>query len=366
MPALSSFVAAALCLLLAAGCGSGGGTATALPAAGQTTAGQGNKVLYVAQAQGDRIDAYRLGADGLLPADPFSTLAVNNPRRLTVSGNMLYASLGTSVVSLPLGSDGGLPAKTTASTAASVGASPMESIVRNGVLYVAMSGLSGIYAYTLDSDGHVGEDALSTSRGAFRNYRTLAVYGDYLYAAARSSFTIDTYIIQGDGSLPDTYETQLPMPIVTTPDDITVSAGTIYAVDQNNERIKSYIIESDGLLPMLADSITDAEERYTDLLVKEGRLYATAYGAGRVDMYLLESDGDLPAGDPAASTYADTAAFPAALVLSESVLYVAQAGLDRVDAYLTAADGSPASFPSSSTTAVASSFPTDIAIYTLP
>ena len=356
----------ALVLILATGCGAGGGTATALPAGGATTAVDGNKVLYVAQAQGNRIDAYRLGSDGLLVVEPFSTLAVNNPRRLTVSGDVLYASLGTAVGSLPLASDGSLPAQTTASTAESILASPMEILVRNGILYVAMSGLSEIQAYDLDSAGHVGEDTLSTSGGSFRNYRTLATYGDYMYAAARGSFTIDTYIIQSDGSLPETFETQLPMPAITMPDDITIDNGTIYTVDQNNERIKAYIIQSDGLLPSSANSKTEAAERYTDLLISGGRLYATAYSAGRIDMYLLEDDGSLPSGPPVASTHADTATFPSALAFSEAVIYVAQAGLGRVDAYLTGANGSPGSFPSSSTRAVAGSFPTDIEIYTLP
>ena len=350
----------------AAGCGAGGGTATTLPAAGQTSAGQGNLVLYVAQADGDRIDAYRLGNDGLLPAEPFSTLAVTNPRRLTVSGNMLYASLGTSVISLVLASDGSLPATTSASTTPSLASSPMEVLVRNGVLYAAVSGRSRIETYTLDSDGHVGEDTLSISNPGFRNYRTLTTYGDYLYAAARAAFTIDTYLIQGDGSLPETFETQLPMPIVTMPEDITANAGIIYAIDQNNERINSYTIDDDGLLPSLADSVTDPEERYGDLLVDNGRIYASAYSAGRIDTYLLASDGSLPSGKPAAATHADTASFPAALTISGAVLYVAQAGLDRVDAYLLDTAGNPTSFPSSSTYSMAGSFPTDIELYTLP
>ena len=90
-------------------CGTGGGTSSDLPAGPPTEAPPGNLVLYAAMAHGDRIEAFRLGTDGLLPSEAFSSIPADNPRRLAVADGVLYASLSDRIISMKLGSDGSLP-----------------------------------------------------------------------------------------------------------------------------------------------------------------------------------------------------------------------------------------------------------------
>ena len=326
-------------------------------------------MVYVAEAQGDRVAAYQLGSDGLLVAEAFSSLSLENPRRLALDGDagVLYVALKDQVVSLALGADGALPEQASSSTAADASSYPLEIVPTEDVLYVAATGNRRVETYELLSGGALSSEPVSTSGTVLSDYRTLAVSDGFLYAASRATARIDTFLIGSDGSLSDEPETQLPETLLGFPEDITVSGGVLYAINQTNDRINAYQIAPDGLLPEDPGSKTDANERYSDLLVDGSRLYATAYHSGRIDLYQLDpSTGALPSGAPGNSTYADTASFPAALAMEGGILYVAQAGLDRIDAYIIGSGGKPSDFPSSSTDVVPDSFPTDLEVYTLP
>src|SRR5688572_12061018 len=108
----TSFGARALRLLvvplaLAAGsslpsCGTDGGVSAFLPPGPPTQAPPGDIVVYAAMAVGSRIDAFRLGEDGLMPEQPFDTIHVTNPRRLAIANGVLYATLFDRVVSIRL------------------------------------------------------------------------------------------------------------------------------------------------------------------------------------------------------------------------------------------------------------------------
>ena len=67
-------------------CGTDGGVTAFLPPGPPTQAPPGNIIVYAAMSIGNRIDAFRLGADGLMPEQPFDTIHVLNVGRLLASG----------------------------------------------------------------------------------------------------------------------------------------------------------------------------------------------------------------------------------------------------------------------------------------
>ena len=352
---------------LTAGCNAGGGTSVFLPPGPQTTQPPGNLVLYVAEAIGDRVAAYRMGADGLLPATPFSTLALENPRRLALNGNVLYVATDREVVSLSLGADGSLPATPTAGTQPFNGADIFELAVRGDTLYAGFAGFNRLEAFRLTASGQVPASFLTSSGEFDTDYRTLTVAGGFVYAAARASARIDTYLIGADGSLASTPETQNPSTFITLPDDIVARNGTLYVTNKGRRTLAAFRIRADGLLPQDPDSETQRSGTYQDIVFNGNTIYTCAFNEGRIDSYVLDpADGSLPNAGPDSSTHVDQTTFPTALALRDGVLYVAQACSDRIDAYLITPTGFPTEFPSSSTIAVPDSFPTDIEVYALP
>src|SRR5688572_14010243 len=90
------FLVVPLALAASAGlpsCGSDGGATAFLPPGPPTQQPPGDIVLYAAMSIGNRIDAFRLGTDGLLPQHPFDSIHVENPRRVLVANGVLYATL---------------------------------------------------------------------------------------------------------------------------------------------------------------------------------------------------------------------------------------------------------------------------------
>ncbi len=354
------------CVLAVASCGAGSGTSSDLPPGPTTTAPPGNTVLYVTMAQGDRVDAYRLGSDGLLPAAPFSTMHVTNPRRLVLGDGVLHVATEDRIVSARLGADGALPAGPDAETDPRNLSAPMDLLVRDGVLYAAISGFGLVESFQLEN-GLVPADPTATGKGQYpADYVSLELNGDYLYAGSRRSQIIDVFLLDQDGNVPAAAETQSPYDAVSLPDDIIIRDDILYVTSAADRSIHAYNILSDGTLPGDQDSRTKTEEYYSSIVLDGSTMYATAYNAGRIDLYTVSADGMLPEELPFAKTHADPAAYPARMALVGGILYVAQAGLDRVDAYVIGSDKLPPEYPSSSTEpAPGNSFPTDIVAYQL-
>ncbi len=367
-PCLGAAVALATVLSVSA-CGAGAGTETALPPGPPTSAPPGNAVLYVAQAQGGRVDAFRLGSDGLLPNAPFSSINLLNPRRLLVGDGVLYVAMLDRVVSLELGNDGSLPQAATASTIVRPGMEAMEMRLRDGILYVAASGLSAVQAYRLDRNGQVPAEPSSSGASAIpAGYRTIDIEGDFLYAASRDQAIIDTYFLGAGGDIPAEPEPQLPQAFVALPDDLEVVNGVLYVTGGGDENLEAYQIRDNGLLDNLPDSRTAAREFYTHMDFYGDKVYATAFNRGKIDVYGIDpvSGQFADRAEPLSSTREDTASFPTAIAIYANVLYVAQAGLGRVDAYIIGNDGLLNEFPSSSTRSLTRHFPTDVAVFVLP
>ena len=359
MPKTRSVVFA-LCVLTA--CGTGGGTSTQLPRGEPTTAAPGDKVVYATLAQGDQVAAFRLGQDGLLPAAPFSTFDIENPRRVVLGDGVLYVAGDDRVVALSLGADGSLPAQPTSQVTPNRNIDPVALLLLDGVLYVAFENQFRVQAFILES-GQLPPDPSSSSGTAQSDYRSLAVFDGFLYAGAEQSARIDTYRIQPDGTLPAMPEPQLPDTTIFLPEDIVIRDGTLYAIAQARESIQAYEIRANGLLPAEPDSRTGRNARYARLLLDGDRIYATAFTRGGIHVFQLDPvDGSLTLGPPFFRTAADAASFPIAMRLDNGIIYVAQAGLGRIDAYIVNGDGSLSLFPSSSTDVIPDSFPTDIVI----
>lgn len=365
-----SLLALVLALPLLAGlasCGGSGGTSSALPPGEPTTAAPGDTVIYVAESKANRIDAFRLGSDGLLPSKPFSSIKVDWPRRLAVADGVLYASLYNGVVSMRLGADGSLPSKPTGASLTRSDYDPVNLEARDGKLYVAAAGILRVESFELDSKGDVPLEAAGSGQGEFpADFASLAFDGDYLYSGARKTEYIDVFLLDADGNVPTNAEAQNPRDNVALPDDLEIRDGVLYVTSGSDRTVHAYRIRPDGLLPADEDSRTAAAEFYSDILLDGQNLYAAAYNAGRIDVYDVDADGMLPEAGPVARTQFDPASYPAKMRLDAGVLYVAQAGLGRIDAYVLDGDGMPPTYPSSSTRALDGSYPLDLVLYRLP
>jgi 6-phosphogluconolactonase (cycloisomerase 2 family) len=348
-------------------CGSEGGTDAFLTPGEPTTAPPGDLVLYAAMSQGDRIDAFRLGSDGLLPSEPFDSIVLDNPRRLAVMDGVLYATIFDRVVAMRLGADGSLPDVPTSSSDSNRRYDPIAIEARNGFVYVAAAGLGQVQSYEVDEDGDL--PFLPTGAGSTEvpsDYGTLAFNGDFLYVASRDSQAIDLFILEQDGNVPPLGELQEPQDAVSLADDMIIRNGILYVTSGSDRSIRAYTLQPEGQVPDDHDSRTDNEEFYSDILISGDTLYAAAYNAGRIDLYEIEPDGMLRRTGPFDKTEDDPEAYPSKMVINDGILYVAQAGLNRVDAYALSSQGVPPNFPTSSTSpAPGRSYPLDIALHSL-
>ena len=361
---LATIVATGLSL---AACGTDGGVSALLPPGPATTAPPGDTVIYAAMTLGNRIDAYRLGSDGLLPSKPFSSIFVTSPRRLTIAGDVLYATLFDRVISIKLGADGSLPNTPTSHTVTNNDYDPVDLEVRDNILYVAAAGRGQVQSFELEADGSLPVDPTGTGVGEFpADFASLELAGPYLYSGSRETQYVDMFILEQDGNVPDNAELQEPRDSIGLPDDIVIRNGILYVTSAGDKTIRAYTLLPNGFLPGDQTSRTKGEEYYSDILLDGNTLYAAAYNAGRIDLYTIAADGQLPEESPFRKTQEDPESYPAHMLMSGGILYVAQAGLNRVDAYVLDGNGLPPAYPSSSTKpAPGDSFPLNLALYHL-
>lgn len=358
--------ALALALVLVCGvsaCG-GDGTAPAIPPAPPTSQPPGDLVLYVAALDGDRVDAFRLGTDGLPQAEPFSSMPIPEPRRLAFADGVLFVAGGDRVATAVVDEDGALPATPTSASAISDGMDNLEMVIANDHVYVASSGFSSINAYPIDEQGRIPISPSSTGFGSLpSDYATLALNGRFLYAGTRGRAQIDVFLLQSDGEIPQDPENQEPDTFVLLPDAIAFANGVLYTASGEDATIRGYIPRSNGLLLDEPDGETRPEEFVGDLVVNEDLIYAAAFNAGQIFTYDLDPVTHLPIEASAITeTQQDAEAFPLGLTHSDGILYVSQGGHDRVDAYVLRTNGHPPAFPTGSTTPISGSFPVDTVV----
>lgn len=361
-----AFAIAAVTALTALGCGAGGGKEREVPPGPATSAPPGNVVMYVSEGQGNRVAAYRLGTDGLPPAEPFSTIPLINPRRLLLVDDVLYVCLIDNVVSIEIEPDGSLPDLPTSITPPIAGIDAIDMVKVGDVLYVALEGLRVVAAYPLQN-GQLTSESLSFSGTNLSDYRSIANRGPFIYAAAASSQRVDTYIINENGSLDDEPIPQVPQTLVGLPQDMVIVDDNLYIVDGNRRRIYQYQFLNTGLLPEDPLTETKDEDFYAQLIVEGGIIYASGFNIGQIDLYGVDPiSGGIVSERPFYSTFQDVAAYPNGMGLRDGILYVTQSGRDRVDAYILGVDGVPSSFPSSSTDAISGSYPNAITFGVYP
>jgi 6-phosphogluconolactonase (cycloisomerase 2 family) len=347
-------------------CGTDGGVSAFLPPGPPTQAPPGDIVVYAAMAIGNRIDAYRLGEDGLMPEQPFDTIHVVNPRRLAVANGVLYASLIDRVVSIQLEADGSMPVEPTGNSASRGDYDPIDVIVRDNILYVAGSGLGIVQSFELDENGDVPADPTGVGQGEFSSdFSSLALEGEYLYAGARDTQLVELFLLEQDGNVPELAEAQEPDDSIALPEDIAIRDGILYVTSASDRSIRAYRIQTNGFLAGEEDSRTKSEEYYSDIFLDGDTLYAAAYNAGRIDLYNVDPDGMLPEEAPFFKTQEDPTSYPARMIMHRGILYVTAAGHNRIDAYVLGSDGIPPRYPTSSTTSRRDSLPLDMALLEL-
>jgi 6-phosphogluconolactonase (cycloisomerase 2 family) len=350
-----------------AACGSSGGISSDLPSGPPTQAPPGNLVIYAAMASGNRIDAFRLGSDGLLPSQPFSSIFVTNPRRLVIAGDVLYATLNDRIIAIQLGADGTLPNDPSSRSLVREDYDPVDLEVRDNILYVAAAGLGHVESFELAANGNIPIEPAATGTGQFpADFASLALNGEYLYSGSRQTNYIDVFLLEADGNVPLEAELQDPQDAIALPDDIEIRDNVLYVTSASDQSIRAYRILPNGFLPGDYNSRTKGEEYYSDIMFDGDTLYAAAYNAGRIDLYAVSPNGMLPEEKPFRRTQDDPSSYPAHMLMNGGILYVAQAGLNRIDAYVLDGNGLPPTYPSSSTTpAPGDSYPLNLALYEL-
>jgi len=357
---------AAAALAIVAGCGAGDGTKRELPAGPPTSAGPGPLVLYASLGQANQVVAYRLGADGLLPADPFSAIDLENPRRMLLNGNILYVLLPDRVVSIAINNDGSLPSIPTSVTAVIEEGNPLDLALFGDVLYVAYEDLEQLIAYRLVL-GHVPAGALSASGTGNSDYQAVAANQRFVFAATPRERSVHTYLKIGQGALP--VDPQSEVARIDFPDDMLIHNGVLYAADGIDRRILGWFIPDTGILPEDPDFETLRVESYVEMVINDdlGLLYASGFNRGRLDTFRINPiDGSFLDDKPVTSTAQDVASFPNGMDLAGGILYVALAGRDRIDAYIVASNGALPRFPSSSTNVIPDAFPNDAKVGLFP
>jgi hypothetical protein len=351
--------------LLMVSCGAGSGTERELPAGPSTNAAPSDNVLFASYAQGNMVAAFRLGTDGFLPAKPFSTMSVDQPRTMIRSGDFLYVGTPDRVVSARIAADGSLPPQPDAQTGFVGNGDISELLAIGDVVYAAYSEAERLVSYKLEA-GQVPNGFLTSSGESFSDYSTLDTFDGYIYAYPPSLARIDTYRIHADGGLDEFPELQLPEIDLFGCEVLRIHNGIIYAGESLRERINTYTIDSVGFPEGLNEgedpiSHTEREERYLDITFAGNFLYAAAFNKGRIDTYVIDPvDGTLPEQGPIGRTEFDTGSYPTSLLLLNGFLYVAQAGRDRLDGYVLGADGTPSAYPVTSADPIVPGFPNTI------
>jgi hypothetical protein len=116
------------------GCDTGNGTSTLLAPGLPTTAPPGNAVLYTSLSKDDRVVGYRLGTDGLLPAEPFTSMNIFEPRVIILGDGILYVLEIDRVVALTLAADGTLPNGPSSQSAPIDGAEGVDMVLNGDIL----------------------------------------------------------------------------------------------------------------------------------------------------------------------------------------------------------------------------------------
>jgi 6-phosphogluconolactonase (cycloisomerase 2 family) len=241
---------------------------------------------------------------------------------------------------------------------------PVDLIARDGILYVAASGLGVVQSFELDAEGDIPFSPKVNAEGEnSTDFQSLALYGDYLYSGARDTQEIELFLLEQDGHLPPVSEAQEPDDNIALPDDIEIRDNILYVTSASDRCIRAYRIQSNGFIAGEEDSRTRGEEYYSNFFLEGDILYGAAYNAGRIDMYHVDPDGMLPEEKPFYKTQDDPSSFPARMVHFNGILYVTASGLNRIDAYALGTDGRPPQFPTSSTRSIEDSLPLDLALY---
>jgi 6-phosphogluconolactonase (cycloisomerase 2 family) len=223
-----------------------------------------------------------------------------------------------------------------------------------------------VQSFPLDEDGDVALEPRGSGDGEFQSdYSSLALNGQFLYAGARDSQIIDTFILRSDGHVPLLAEPQDPYDRIALPDDIVIRDGTLYVTSASDKSIRAYTLNASGFPGDEETSRTKGQDYYADILLDGDLMYTAGYTNGRVDLYNINPDGSLDEEEPFFNTIEDPSSYPSHLIKHEGILYVAQAGWNRIDAYALDARGVPSPYPISSTTPAPdiTSYPLSMALF---
>lgn len=382
------------------------------------------QILFATAAIANRVDGFCIrGNGGLAPTALRQQATVNNPRRLIVSGDVLYVAGNSQVEALKFDDAGRL--RSLGSTPAVAGANPRDIVVdpARRMLYMPQRAQDRIVAYPLDADGGFATESFTSCiRGPLTSgWENMVLVDDRLYVTSETGTgSVQVYRVGADGSLPE--DAALPpdatadaVPPCNQNSDVQtdpiserrclagagpllVDDGVVYVAARLRRRILSFDLASDGLFTPAVpigtggckkieqqsrSSRTRPQVRFLDLVRHGDTIFGSFFDGGRVHAFpLVARDDPLDARNgevidlpkrsrrKTKSSFVRTPGRMATAVSTDgqSTLYVSGGQLDRVEAFrlFESARGlvmRPAPF--SRTDEDRRSFPNDVVVTTL-
>jgi 6-phosphogluconolactonase (cycloisomerase 2 family) len=319
----------------------------------ETNSASGNAVISFARAADGTLSAPHTYATGALGSggtvDP---LASQYAIVLSGDNQFLYAvNAGSNSITAFAVNKNDL---TRLSTVAAGGTRPVSLAVFGNVLYSLNTGSNTLTGFVIGSDGALTRvpswtrslSAGATGAAAVRFNRD----GNLLAVAERTSQTIDTYLVNDDGSLSAAISNHssgaVPFGFDFTPQ------GTLIASEAGATAVSSYVADADGVLHVVTASASTRQAAPCWLIATvNGRFAYTANAGGNsISGFAVAPDGSISLVTPNGATGTMAAgSTPLDLDVSRDsrFLYVLKAGTGTVGAYAIAADGSLSALPDS-------------------
>ncbi len=349
----STFAIAVLTLLL--GVFAQKSMAQGLPGAVYTLTNQatGNSVIVFDRAADGTLTlagSYPTGGTGtgagptfVLQVDPLGSqgaVVLNRSKRL-----LLAVSAGSNQVSAFAVNGDRL---TLLNTISSDGARPVSVAVRGSLVYVLNAGgTPNIAGFTIDPRTNNlvplkgSERGVPGGAGANPAEVSFSSDGSVLMVTEKGTQTIDTYMVNRDGSVsgPVSNHSSGPAPFGF---EFTHRSLAIVAESGATAALSSYRTGENGKLELITGSLPNGQKASCWAIVtSDGRYtYSINTGSGTISSYEVSPEGFLTLLDPAAAvTGSGSAPTDPALSSDSEFLYVRDPGLNAVDAFRIQANG---------------------------
>ncbi|MFI5898371.1 beta-propeller fold lactonase family protein [Actinoplanes sp. NPDC051513] len=254
------------------------------------------RFAYVAAADGNEIDGYRIGRDGSL--SQFLTVSTPRPSGLVTSrdGRTLYVvnQVTATITVFAVQSDGALVQRAVVSTG---GIAPKDlAVTPDGrFIYVGDTKRPVLTGFAVGSDGIPTRPVARAGIGLFSGEVLVTRDGRFLYVVCTDTDDIFGFRIEGDGTL--TEVSHLPAGERAEGAAISPDGRLLYvagsALEDNSGPITGFTIGADGVLTPAGRPVL-LHQPPTVAFAPDGKhLYATDFAENTITTFAVSSTGDL-------------------------------------------------------------------------